>query len=57
MVGIIYIVSREVHTRECLDRYLAAALSIPLDPETKHIRAIDNNAYVLTLDFFLKVSQ
>ena len=49
------IFSREIHTRECLDRYLAAALNIPLDPKTQRIKAIDDNAYVLTLDFFLKV--
>ena len=45
----------EIHTRKFLDRYLAAALNVPLDPDTKRIKLIDDKGYVLTLDYFLKV--
>jgi hypothetical protein len=45
----------EIHTRKFLDRYLAAALNVPLDPDTKRIKLIDDKGYVLTLDYFLKM--
>ena len=44
---------REMHSREVLDSYLSRALSVPL--ENNRLKIIDDSAYVLTLDYTLKM--
>ncbi|KAJ1615937.1 hypothetical protein T492DRAFT_1152581 [Pavlovales sp. CCMP2436] len=44
----------ELATRECLDQYLARALSLSLD-ERGRIPAIDTFGFILTLDFAVKL--
>ena len=43
-----------MHSREWLDDYLSRALNVPLD-EYGRIKIIDESAYVLTLDYTLKM--
>ena len=45
---------RELYSRERLDSFLSRALDIPLD-ENHRLTAIDDSAYVLTLDFAIKM--
>lgn len=45
---------RELHSREWLDDYLSRALTVPLDKYGR-LRIIDDSAYVLTLDYTLKM--
>ena len=45
----------ELHKREFLDKCLSRALNIPLDG--KQLTAIDEENYVLTLDFTIKMLQ
>ena len=47
---------RELHQREYLDKCLSRALNIPLN-DKKRITAIDDENYVLTLDFTIKMLQ
>lgn len=42
-----------MHSRELLDSYLSRALSVPL--ENNRLKIIDDSAYVLTLDYTLKM--
>ena len=55
---------RELYERQVLDKYLARALSLPLSEVTevvatgtqyKTLELVDNNNYVLTLDYALKM--
>ena len=46
----------ELHQREYLDKCLSRALNIPLD-DKKRLTAIDDENYVLTLDFAIKMLQ
>ena len=43
----------ELHSRKLLDEYLSRALSVGL--EDKRLTAIDDSAYVLTLDYTIKM--
>ena len=45
---------RDLHKRETLDLLLSRALDVPLD-ENCRLCPIDESAYVLTLDFALKM--
>lgn len=63
--------NRELYKREVLDKYLARALSLPLsvatktsivdanrqvtDTSYKRLKIIDDNNYILTLDYALKM--
>lgn len=44
----------ELYSRECLDSLLSRALDVPLN-EHKRLSPVDDSAYVLTLDFALKM--
>ena len=46
----------ELHQREYLDKCLSRALNIPLN-DKKRLTAIDDENYVLTLDFTIKMLQ
>ena len=46
----------ELHQREYLDKCLSRALNIPLN-DKKQLTAIDDENYVLTLDFTIKMLQ
>ena len=46
----------ELHQREYLDKCLSRALNIPLN-DKKKLTAIDDDNYVLTLDFAIKMLQ
>ena len=46
----------ELHQREYLDKCLSRALNIPLN-DKKRLTAIDDENYVLTLDFAIKMLQ
>ena len=46
----------ELHQREYLDKCLSRALNIPLD-DKKRLTPIDEENYVLTLDFAIKMLQ
>ena len=43
----------ELHSRELLDKYLSRALGVEL--EDKKLTPIDESAYVLTLDYTIKM--
>ena len=43
-----------MHSREWLDNYLSRALTVPLG-DNGRLRIIDESAYVLTLDYTLKM--
>ena len=47
-------VSSELYSRECLDSFLSRALDVPLN-EYGRLSPVDDSAYVLTLDFALKM--
>jgi len=50
--------SEDLRDRETLDRYLAQALGVPLHEKEdgiKHLACIDDNGFVLTLDFTMKL--
>ena len=63
--NLIYIFIRDFYKRKILDEYLARALTLPLSEVTevigkgetqyKTLKLIDENNYVLTLDFTLKM--
>lgn len=50
--------SDELRDRETLDRYLSQALGVPLTSKedgSEHLACIDDNGFVLTLDFTMKL--
>lgn len=44
----------QLYTRECLDSYISRALDVPLDDQGR-LSPVDDSAYVLTLDFAVKM--
>ena len=51
-----FVITSELHQREYLDKCLSRALNIPLN-DKKRLTAIDEENYVLTLDFAIKMLQ
>ena len=51
---LLFVLYRDVYDRLKLDGFLSRALNVELD-EDKHIASIDDSAYVLTLDYTLKM--
>ena len=51
----IYNICRKLYDRGVLDGFLARALNVEPDEKTKRISLIDDSAYVLTLDYTIKM--